>query len=117
MPGSRPTKNERFTLGTAGAMYQDRYWNERSFATVVELQKLAGEAGLPLATLAVAWVMANPVITAPLLGASRPEQLDATLVEVRPEEAAPPGDAKSGAPTPPAAPQAADAEASDESRP
>ena len=26
--------NTRFTLGTAGAMYQDRYWNERSFATV-----------------------------------------------------------------------------------
>ena len=34
---------------------------------------------MPLATLAVAWVMANPLITAPLLGASRPEQLDATL--------------------------------------
>ena len=69
----------RFTLGTSGAMYQDRYWNERSFATVTQLQKLAAEAGVPLATLAVAWVMANPAITAPLLGASRPEQLDATL--------------------------------------
>jgi aryl-alcohol dehydrogenase-like predicted oxidoreductase len=34
---------------------------------------------VPLATLAVAWVMANPLITAPLLGASRPEQLDATI--------------------------------------
>ena len=27
----------------------------------------------------VAWVMANPAITAPLLGASRPEQLAATV--------------------------------------
>ncbi|HSV59506.1 MAG TPA: aldo/keto reductase [Variovorax sp.] len=71
--------NTRFTLGTAGGMYQDRYWNERSFATVTQLQALAQEAGVPLATLAVAWVMANPLITAPLLGASRPEQLDATL--------------------------------------
>jgi aryl-alcohol dehydrogenase-like predicted oxidoreductase len=60
-------------------MYQDRYWNERSFDTVTQLHKLADEAGVPLATLAVAWVMANPLITAPLLGASRPEQLDATL--------------------------------------
>ena len=34
--------------------------------------------GLPL-FLAVAWVMANPAITAPLLGASRPEQLAATV--------------------------------------
>ncbi len=74
-----PQADTRFTLGTAGAMYQERYWNERCFATVTQLQALAAEAGVPLATLAVAWVMANPQITAPLLGASRPEQLDATL--------------------------------------
>lgn len=77
--GGKPEENTRFTLGTAGNMYQDRYWNERSFHTVTQLHKLADEAGVPLATLAVAWVMANPLITAPLLGASRPEQLDATL--------------------------------------
>lgn len=78
-PGAKPEDNTRFTLGTAGSMYQDRYWNERSFATVQQLHQLAAEAGVPLATLAVAWVMANPLVTAPLLGASRPEQLDATL--------------------------------------
>ncbi len=78
-PGSAPEQNTRFTLGTAGGMYQDRYWNERSFHTVAQLHALADEAGVPLATLAVAWVMANPLVTAPLLGASRPEQLDATL--------------------------------------
>lgn len=78
-PEAKPGENTRFTLGTAGGMYQDRYWNERSFATVAQLHQLAEEAGVPIATLAVAWVMANPLITAPLLGASRPEQLDATL--------------------------------------
>ncbi len=78
-PGAKPEDNTRFTLGTAGSMYQDRYWNDRSFATVQKLHALADEAGVPLATLSVAWVMANPLITAPLLGASRPEQLDATL--------------------------------------
>lgn len=77
--GAKPEDNTRFTLGTAGNMYQDRYWNERSFNTVAQLHALADEAGVPLATLAVAWVMANPLITAPLLGASRPEQLDATV--------------------------------------
>lgn len=77
--GDAPPADTRFTLGTAGEMYQDRYWNERCFATVGRLQQLAAEAGMPLATLAVAWVMGKPAITAPLLGASRPEQLDATL--------------------------------------
>jgi aryl-alcohol dehydrogenase (NADP+) len=32
--------------------------------------------------MAVAWVLANPVITAPIIGASRPEQLDDTLKAV-----------------------------------
>lgn len=77
--GDAPPADTRFTLGTAGEMYQDRYWNERCFATVGRLQQIAAEAGMPLATLAVAWVMGKPAITAPLLGASRPEQLDATL--------------------------------------
>jgi aryl-alcohol dehydrogenase-like predicted oxidoreductase len=82
-PGASPQDHTRFTLGTAGAVYQDRYWNERCFATVTRLQRLADEAGVSLATLSVAWVMANPLITAPLLGASRPEQLDATLAAAR----------------------------------
>ena len=47
-----------------------------------QLTKLADEAGLALPTLAVAWVLAHPAITAPIVGASRPEQLDATLAAV-----------------------------------
>ena len=41
--------------------------------------KLAGEAGLEPATLAVAWVLAHPAVTSPLIGASRPEQLAASV--------------------------------------
>ncbi len=37
------------------------------------------EAGMSLATLAVAWVLSNPAITAPIVGASRPEQLADSL--------------------------------------
>lgn len=77
--GSAPQAGTRFTLGTTASMYQDRYWNERCLATAATLQGVAADAGLPLATLAVAWTMANPVISAPILGASRPEQLDATM--------------------------------------
>jgi aryl-alcohol dehydrogenase-like predicted oxidoreductase len=77
--GSAPTEGTRFTLGTAAQRYQERYWSDRYFDTVEALQALAADAGVPLATLSVAWVLANPAITAPLLGASRPDQLDATL--------------------------------------
>jgi aryl-alcohol dehydrogenase (NADP+) len=74
-----PTEGTRFTLGTAGKMYQQRYWHEQMFATVDELARLAAEAGMPLTQLAVAWVAANPAITAPIVGASRPDQLDDTV--------------------------------------
>jgi 1-deoxyxylulose-5-phosphate synthase len=74
-----PEEGSRFTLGNAGPRYQDRYWHEREFATVEELRPLAAEAGVAMPTLAVAWVLANPAITAPIIGASRPDQLDATL--------------------------------------
>jgi len=74
-----PTGGTRFTLGNAASLYQRRYWKDDAFDTVEALQSLAAEAGMPLPTLAVAWVLANPVITAPIVGASRPEQLNATL--------------------------------------
>ncbi|HEX4398970.1 MAG TPA: aldo/keto reductase [Trebonia sp.] len=74
-----PTEGSRFTLGWAGQMYQERYWNERAFETVEALRKLADQAGTSLVTLSVAWVLANRAITAPIIGASRPEQLDASL--------------------------------------
>lgn len=78
-PAAAPTAGTRFTLGTAAERYQERYWNERAFSTVQSLQRLAAEAGVPLTTLSIAWALANPAITAPLLGASRPEQLDDSL--------------------------------------
>jgi 1-deoxyxylulose-5-phosphate synthase len=71
-----PTAGTRFTLGTAAKRYQERYWREREFETVDELRGVAAEAGMSLTQLALAWVLANPVITAPIVGASRPEQLD-----------------------------------------
>jgi 1-deoxyxylulose-5-phosphate synthase len=74
-----PPEGSRFTLGTAGAMYQDRYWHEREFETVNALGRLAQQAGVSLVTLAVAWVLANKAITAPIIGASSPGQLDASL--------------------------------------
>jgi len=74
-----PPEGTRFTLGSAGQMYQDRYWHDREFDTVDVLRPLAGQAGVSLVTLSVAWVLANKAVTAPIIGASRPEQLDSSL--------------------------------------
>jgi 1-deoxyxylulose-5-phosphate synthase len=70
-----PSEGGRFTLGRAGEMYQDRYWHTNEFDSVEQIRDLAKGAGLSLTTLAVAWVLANPVVTSAIIGASRPEQL------------------------------------------
>ena len=74
-----PPEGTRFTLGTAAKNSPDRYWHDREFETVDALRQLADKAGVSLVTLAVAWVLANPAITAPIIGASRPDQLEASL--------------------------------------
>jgi len=74
-----PPEGTRFTLGNAAQTYQGRYWHDREFDTVDQLLPLAEEAGVSLVTLSVAWVLANKAITAPIIGASRPEQLASSL--------------------------------------
>ena len=74
-----PTEGTRFTLGNAAGRYQERYWHDAMFSTVEHFQEVAEDAGVPMTTLAIRWVLANPVITAPILGASRPDQLAAAV--------------------------------------
>lgn len=81
-PEAGPEEGSRFTLGSAGPRYRDRYWHEGMFATVEELRPIAAEAGMSMVQMAVAWVLANPAITAPIVGASRPEQLADSVAAV-----------------------------------
>jgi 1-deoxyxylulose-5-phosphate synthase len=77
-----PSEGTRFTMGTAGSMYQQRYWHDREFETLDAIRPLADKAGVSMATLAVAWVLANPTITSAIIGASRPEQLADSVAAV-----------------------------------
>jgi 1-deoxyxylulose-5-phosphate synthase len=74
-----PVEGGRFTLGNAGQIYRGRYWHDREFDTVEQLLAVAQEVGVSLVTLSVAWVMAHEAVTAPIVGASRPDQLAASL--------------------------------------
>jgi aryl-alcohol dehydrogenase (NADP+) len=58
-----------------GEVYRRRYWDERLLEEAVALKAEAAKYGLSLVTAAVAWVLANPDVTAAIVGASRPEQL------------------------------------------
>jgi aryl-alcohol dehydrogenase-like predicted oxidoreductase len=74
-----PAAGTRFTLGVSGELYRDRYWHSAQFDAIDALKKHCEARDLNLATSSVAWVLAQPGVTSAIVGASRPEQLEATL--------------------------------------
>ncbi len=58
------------------------YYRESDFATVERLKAQAAQRGVSPATLAYAWLLHQPGITAPIIGVSRLPQLDEALAAV-----------------------------------
>jgi len=61
------------------ARYIDRYALDSDYATAEKFTIIAHETGHQPASLAVAWTMAHPAITAPIIGARNLDQLDVSL--------------------------------------
>ena len=76
-----PAEDGRFgtRLAATGVTYRGRYWNQESFEVIDALKAYFAPRGKALATAAVAFVLAQPGITAAIVGASRVEHLEATL--------------------------------------
>jgi aryl-alcohol dehydrogenase-like predicted oxidoreductase len=74
LPGDAPPAGSRAT-DPAGSRFISRSLGDETLGAVQRLRPLAGEAGLSLAQLAVAWVLQNPGVSAAIIGATRPEQV------------------------------------------
>ena len=75
-----PTPGTRFALGGAtGTLYRNRYWHAEDLDLTAELLAYFQERGKPLVQVAIAWMLQRPEITAAIVGATRPEQLDQSL--------------------------------------
>jgi aryl-alcohol dehydrogenase-like predicted oxidoreductase len=59
--------------------FNQRLWErantDSNFDVLEKIEKLAHGIGIPLSKLAVSWILKNPAITAPILGASSVEQV------------------------------------------
>ena len=56
---------------------------KRPIARVIDaVGEIATERGLPRAQVALAWLLAKPGVTAPIVGATKPEQLDDAIAAV-----------------------------------
>jgi aryl-alcohol dehydrogenase-like predicted oxidoreductase len=60
-------------------LYINRYSYDSDFATAEAFTEFAAASGVAPATLAVAWVMSHPGITAPIIGARNLTQLEGSL--------------------------------------
>jgi aryl-alcohol dehydrogenase-like predicted oxidoreductase len=69
---------------------RSRYMHERGFALLDCLDEIAGRSGATTAQIALAWLLARPSITSPIIGANTPEQwrelAGAVDVQLTPED-------------------------------
>ncbi len=61
---------------------QKRYFNERGWATVEALLAVAEEHTTQPTSVALAWLLTRPSVTAPIIGANSPDQLQASVAAV-----------------------------------
>ncbi|NNC81712.1 MAG: aldo/keto reductase, partial [Acidimicrobiales bacterium] len=62
-----------------------RYANDHTWSILAELDRVAAIHDTTPAAVAIAWVAQHPVVTAPILGASRFEQLEGNLAAINVE--------------------------------
>jgi len=79
LPGQPPPAGSRATDDKSGAAMIARFMNDEVLTAVQGLKPIAEQAGLTMAQLAVAWVLANPNVSSAIVGATRPEQLTDTV--------------------------------------
>jgi aryl-alcohol dehydrogenase (NADP+) len=88
-PGQNAPKGE--TTRAASDPFADQlYYAEADFDVKDALNTVAEARGLPPMQIALAWVLANPTITAPIIGASKPhhigDALKALQIKLTPQE-------------------------------
>ena len=73
------TKIPRGTRFDVAPGHIDVYFSDRNFRVAERLRQKSAELGLPMVRLAMAWAMTNPHVTAVIIGARTPEQVDNAL--------------------------------------
>jgi aryl-alcohol dehydrogenase-like predicted oxidoreductase len=75
VPGEALPAGSRATDDKGGADMISRFMNDDVLTRVQALRPIAGDLGLSMAQLAVAWVLQNDNVASAIVGASRPEQV------------------------------------------
>jgi len=84
------TKERNETLRAQTDDVGKRLYTEEDLQIAQRVSDVAEARGLPMAQVALAWMLSKPVVTAPIIGATRPHHLDdavaAVSVQLTPDE-------------------------------
>src|SRR3954470_3856992 len=80
LTGTRTRSGERRTTRAETDQFTDRlYGRPEDFDVADRVAEVAGDRGVPPAQMALAWLMHRPGVTAPIVGATKPEHLEDAL--------------------------------------
>jgi 1-deoxyxylulose-5-phosphate synthase len=80
LAGTRTREGERLTRRARTDPFgESLYTPELDFAVVDCVSEIAAERGVPMAQVALAWLLHKPGVTAPIVGATKAEHLDDAL--------------------------------------
>ncbi len=86
----KPSKERNETLRAQTDVFGRRLYSEADLAIAQKVYDLSEKHHLPMAQVALAWMLSKPIITAPIIGATKPEHLEdavaALSVKLSPEE-------------------------------
>ncbi len=90
----KPSNNQEETLREqTDGLTKSRYGQKDNAVIVQRVSDLAEARGLPMAQVAIAWMLSRPVVTSPIIGATKPHHLEdavaAVAVKLTPEEIMP----------------------------
>ncbi len=82
LAGTRTRDGERLTTRSSTDPFADYLYSDKDFDVVDVVAEIASERGLPMAQIALAWLLAKPGVTAPIVGATKVKHIaDALLAE------------------------------------
>jgi aryl-alcohol dehydrogenase-like predicted oxidoreductase len=82
LAGNRERGGTRNTVRAGSDAYADELYTDADFDVVDAVKAVAAERGLPPAQIALAWVLSKPVVTAPIVGATKLRHLQDAIAAV-----------------------------------
>ena len=86
----KPSKERNETLRAQTDAVGKRMYNEEDLTIAQRVYDVAEARGLPMAQVALAWILSKPVVTAPIIGATKPHHLEdaaaAVSIQLTPDE-------------------------------